>query len=73
MEEDEQLSLESTTNEEQTGASAANNAIILSNASPLQAYIDGACNIVGFPLHVGEREATSPRQIICIEYISEMR
>jgi len=63
VEEDGQPSLESATDEEQTRASAINKVIVFLGDIHFQAYIDGACNIVGLPLHV-ERHVVSPRQIV---------
>ena len=42
-------------------------------SSPIHAYIDGASNIVGSPLSIGEREAEPPSQISYVDLVSRMR
>lgn len=60
VEQDEHPSLDSTINEENSNASKANKDVIISYNSPLRAYIDEACSIIGPPPHVGEREIVLP-------------
>lgn len=71
--EDEQPSWELAIDGEHTDAQAANGVAICSNSSSLQAYIDGAYNIIGLPLHVGEREAEFPSHISRVDQESGMR
>jgi len=72
VEEDEQPSLEAAIHEEKLGASATSRVFMLSNGSPLQVYIDGACSIIWSPPHVGEREFALPRQITWFGHTSKM-
>ena len=41
--------------------------------SPRKAYIDGASNIIGSPLPIGEREKEPPSQISYVDLNSRMR
>ena len=66
VEEDEQSSLGPSTNLELLDAQTVNRFAVLPDNSSLWAYIDGACNIARLPLHHRERDAETPRQILCV-------
>lgn len=67
VEEDEQFFLGPATDLEMIDAWIVNRVAILPDNSSLWAYIDGACNIARLPLHHGERDAETPRQILCVD------
>lgn len=73
MMDDGQSYFGSTIGGEQIHAQVTSRAAVLPFNSSLQAYVDGACNVVRLPLHVGGRLAELPRQIVYVDRANETR